>query len=92
MHNTFANNTTHKLVQSGVDALTVSTKPFYLLQELAGLREEVNTVTNNIKAELDQVIQQKNKEIAQLEVNMCMYSSPCTHTHALTHTQYVSNF
>ena len=38
------------------------------LQELAGLREEVTTVADNIKAELDHVIQQKSTEIAQLEV------------------------
>jgi len=50
-----------------------------LLQELAGLREEVNTVTDNIKAELDQVIQQKNKEIAQLEVcySVCIIVVEC---------------
>ena len=41
---------------------------FPTLQELAGLREEVTTVTDNIKAELDHVTQQKNKEISKLEV------------------------
>ena len=41
---------------------------YHSLQELAGLRKEVTTVVDNIKAELDFVIQQKSTEIAQLEV------------------------
>ena len=39
-----------------------------LFQEVAALRQEVSVITSNLTAELDQVTQQKNKEITELEV------------------------
>ena len=46
-----------------------------LLQEVAGLRQEVSAVTSNLTAELDQVTQQRNKQIAELQVSqhVCMH-------------------
>ena len=48
-----------------------------LFQEVAGLRQEVSVVTSNLTAELDQVTQQRNKQIAELEVCVCVCLCVC---------------